>query len=61
MNGLNVGITYAFLIIPIFFAIVVIVQGFIKLSRDEAEGYVALGFGSLFILLIAAAYLLFIK
>lgn len=55
------GITYAFLIIPSMFALVVLVQGIEKLSKGETEGYVALGFGVVFIALIAAAYFLFIR
>ncbi len=55
------GITYAFLIIPAMFAVVVILQGFQKLSQGKAEGYVALGFGALFLVLIFAAYFLFIR
>ncbi len=55
------GVIYAFLIVPLLFAVVVIIQGIEKAVRNEAEGYVALGFGAAFIVLIAAAYILFIK
>ena len=55
------GVTYAFLIIPSLFAVVVLIQGFDKLSQGDSEGYVALGFGVLFLILIAAAYFLFIR
>ena len=55
------GVTYAFLIIPSLFAVVVLIQGFDKLSQGSKEGYVALGFGVLFLVLIAAAYFLFIR
>lgn len=55
------GIIYAFLIIPSLFALVVIVQGIEKLVHDNKEGYVALGFGIFFIVLIGAAYLFFIR
>jgi len=55
------GVTYAFLIIPSLFAVVVLIQGFDKLSQGNNEGYVALGFGVLFLVLIAAAYFLFIR
>jgi hypothetical protein len=57
----DTGIIYAFLIIPLLFAAVVLVQGFQKLSQGKSEGYVALGFGAFFLLLIAAAYILFIR
>jgi len=55
------GIIYAFLIIPLLFALVVLVQGIEKLMHDDKEGYVALGFGIFFMILIAAAYILFIR
>jgi len=55
------GITYAFLIIPSFFAVVVLLQGFEKLIHHNKEGYVVLGFGIIFLILIAAAYFLFIR
>jgi len=55
------GVTYAFIIIQSLFAVVVLIQGFDKLSQGSKEGYVALGFGVLFLVLIAAAYFLFIR
>ena len=55
------GIVYAFLIIPSMFALVVLLQGIEKLSKNEPEVYVALGFGVFFIILIVAAYFLFIQ
>ena len=55
------GIIYAFLIIPSLFALVVVIQGIEKIVHDNKEGYVALGFGMFFIVLIAAAYILFIR
>jgi hypothetical protein len=55
------GIIYAFLIIPSLFAVVVFAQGIEKLSHGKSEGYVALGFGVFFLILIAAAYFLFIR
>ena len=55
------GIIYAFLIIPSLFALVVILQGIEKISHQNKEGYVALGFGIFFVILIAAAYFFFIR
>ena len=56
------GITYAFLIIPSAFALVVLMQGIDKIRHNQTtEGYVALGFGIVFFILIAAAYFLFIR
>ena len=61
MDFSSSGITYAFLIIPLFFAVMVIIQGVEKASRRETEGYVALGFGGVFLLLILVAYIFFIR
>jgi hypothetical protein len=55
------GIIYAFLIIPSLFALVVLIQGIEKIVNNNKDGYVALGFGIFFILLIAAAYIFFIR
>jgi hypothetical protein len=55
------GVTYAFLIIPLFFTLVVSLQGVEKLREGKTEGYVAIGFGIFFLILIAAAYFLFIR
>ena len=55
------GIVYAFLIIPSMFALVVLIQGIEKLTKNDSEGYVALGFGIFFLILIIAAYFLFIR
>jgi hypothetical protein len=57
----SAGITYAFLIIPSFFALMVVIQGIEKITKRDSEGYVALGFGILFFILIIAAYFLFIR
>lgn len=55
------GLTYAFLIVPSLFAVVVLLQGFQKLSKGNTEGYVAIGFGVLFLILIITAYFFFIR
>lgn len=55
------GITYAFMIIPSLFALIVVLQGVDKVSHNRPDGYVALGFGIVFFILIAAAYFLFIR
>jgi hypothetical protein len=55
------GIIYAFLIIPSLFALVVLLQGVQKLTHGSRDGYVPLGFGILFLILIALAYVLFIR
>lgn len=55
------GVTYAFLIIPSLIALVVIIQGVEKITKQEPDGGIAIGFGIFFLVLIAAAYFLFIK
>lgn len=55
------GVTYAFLIVPSLIALVVIIQGIEKMTKQEPDGGVAIGFGILFLVLIAAAYFLYIK
>ena len=61
MDFSSAGVTYAFLIIPSFFALIVTLQGVEKLIQGNKEGSVALGFGILFFLLIAGAYFFFIR
>lgn len=61
MSFNNSAITYAMLVIPAFFALTVVIQGFIKIGKDEPEGPVALGFGVFLFLLIGAVYWLFIR
>jgi len=55
------AITYALLIIPTFFALTVIFQGVSKMAKGERDGSVAFGFGIFLLILIAAAYFLFIR
>lgn len=55
------GLTYIFLVIPTLFALAVVGQGVYKKSREESGGGVAIGFGVVFLLLIAAAYIFFIR
>ena len=55
------GVTYAFLVVPSLIAIVVVFQGIEKMTNHEPDGGVAFGFGIFFLVLIAAAYFLYIK
>ncbi len=55
------GVTYALLLIPTLFAVTVMVQGVVKLANGQKDGPVALGFGLLCLMLIAAAYWFFIR
>ena len=55
------GVTYALMIVPSLFVLVVIIQGIEKLVKHEPDGGVAIGFGILFLVLIIAAYFLYIK
>lgn len=61
MNLSGPGLTYVFLVIPMVFSLAVVGQGVYKLSRGEADGKIALGFGILFSLMVAAAYFFFIR
>lgn len=61
MDLTSPAITYALLIIPVFFALTVIFQGISKMAKGERDGSVALGFGVFLLVLITAAYFLFIR
>lgn len=61
MDFSSPGVTYMLLVIPTIFSLAVVAQGVYKLGKHEADGKVALGFGILFLALIAAAYFFFIK
>ena len=61
MNLSGSGVTYAFLIVPSLIALVVIIQGIEKVTKEEPDGPVAIGFGIFFLVLIAAVYFFFIK
>ena len=61
MNFTDSAITYALLIIPTLFALTVIVQGVSKSAKQEPDGAVAIGFGIFLLLLIVAAYILYIR
>lgn len=49
-------ISYLFLVIPAFFALTVLFQGLGKLSREEEDAPIAVGFGVVLLILIGAAY-----
>lgn len=55
------GVVYALMIIPTLFVLVVILQGIEKVVKHEPDGKVAIVFGILFLILIVAAYFLYIK
>ncbi len=61
MNFSGPGLTYILLVIPTIFSLAVVAQGVYKLTKHEADGKIALGFGIFFLVLIAAAYFLFIR
>ena len=54
-------ITYVLLVIPTLFALTIIGQGIGKMRREESDGPVALGFGVFILILIGAAYFLYIR
>ncbi len=61
MNFNSPAISYVFLVIPAFFALTVVGQGLSKLARGQEDGGVALGFGVFLLVLIGAAYWMFIR
>lgn len=61
MDFADAGLTYALLVIPIFFAFAVTGQGLYKLSKHDDSGKIITGFGVLFFVLIVAAYFFFIR
>lgn len=61
MNLSGPALIYLFLIIPTLFALAVLGQGIVKVSRNEPDGKVALGFGITCVVLIAIAYFFFIR
>ncbi len=54
-------ISYVLLVIPTLFALAVMGQGISKINKSEPEGPVALGLGIFLLILIVAAYFLFIR
>lgn len=61
MNLSGPGITYLLMIIPTLFALAVVGQGAVKISRDEKDGKLILGLGIGFLVLILLAYFFFIQ
>lgn len=61
MDYSGAGITYVLLIIPTLFAVAVVGQGAVKVSRDEKDGKLILGLGVGFLVLIILTYFFFIK
>ncbi|MCX6794002.1 MAG: hypothetical protein NTY06_02755 [Candidatus Gottesmanbacteria bacterium] len=55
------GVIYALMIIPSLCVFVVILQGIEKMVKHEPDGKIAIGFGIVFLILIALAYFLYIK
>ena len=61
MDFADSGIVYAFLIVPSLFAFIVLIQGIDRAMHNKPDGYVGVGFGILFVIMIIAAYFLFIR
>ena len=61
MNLSGPGITYLLMVIPTLFALVVVGQGIYKISKEESDGGIVLSFGVIFLIVVVAAYFLFIK
>jgi hypothetical protein len=61
MDFAKQGLTYVMLIIPTMFAGAVLFQGIVKLKNKQPGGVTVTVFGVLFLILIAAAYIFFIR
>lgn len=61
MDASTQVIIYTLLVIPTFFALTVMIQGLVKLAKGDSDGGVATGFGIFLLILIIAAYFLFIR
>lgn len=61
MDASTQAIIYTLLVIPTFFALTVMIQGIVKLIKGEKDGAMATGFGVFLLVLITAAYFLFIR
>lgn len=61
MNFNRLGLTYLLLVLPVLFAVTVFSQGARKLRDNNPDGWIAVGFGIIITILIAAAYILFIR
>lgn len=61
MDFSGAGVTYLLLIIPTIFALAVVGQGVYKVSRQENDGKLVLGFGITFLVVIFLAYVFFIR
>jgi len=61
MDFTSPAVSYALLIIPMFFALTVTMQGVTKMTKHERDGNIAFGFGLFLLILIIACYFLFIR
>jgi hypothetical protein len=61
MDFNEVGLTYILLLLPILFALTVFSQGLRKLKDNNPDGWIAIGFSIVTVMLIIAAYFLFIR
>lgn len=61
MDNTSAGLTYALLILPVAFSLVVVGQGIYKMKKNEKSGPITLGLGICFLLLVPLGYFLFIR
>jgi hypothetical protein len=61
MDSTNAALTYGLLLIPCFFAAVVIAQGITKLKKHDESGKGVLLFGILFLLVIPILFFVLVK
>jgi hypothetical protein len=55
------ALTYIFLLLPSMFVIALFAQGITKLSNNNPRGRMSIGFSVLLLILIAVAYVFFIR
>lgn len=60
MNNTTAALTYALLIIPAIFSVVVIGQGVYKMKKQDKSGLITVALGISFLLLIPVGYMMFI-
>ncbi len=61
MDYTEQAIIYGLLLLPTLFALSLVAQGFVKMSRKEENAKTELGFGIFFLLIIVFAYAFFIR
>ncbi len=61
MDLFSPALIYAFLLVPMLFALTVTGQGIYKITKDEDDGTIVLGLGIFLLVLIVVVYFWFIR